>query len=102
MYYDIPASEAIDLVTPLAGTAWTMGGGQEVTLTFAASVPLLDVGTVVVPQGGVLRLVYEDGVRTDPTSRPRTVQGGSILSYVVAEVTDDGPLYRIALNRAGG
>lgn len=90
------------ITAPLMGAPWTVPPGVEATLHFPADVPAGEAGLVHVRPGGSLLLTYADGVRTDPATRPRTVAGGSLLSYVVTEVTEAGPLYVIALNRAAG
>ncbi|WP_291299279.1 hypothetical protein [Elioraea sp.] len=90
------------IATPLAGIPWTIPGGVEATLAFTADVKPGDAGMVIVSPDASLLLTYAEGVRTDPGIRPRAVAGGSLLSYVVTEVTEQGPLYVIALNRASG
>lgn len=90
------------LTTPLHGTPWNIPADTAATLHLRADVHVGEAGLVHVKPGGSLTLTYAEGLRTDPTTRPRSVAGGSLQSYVVTEVTDAGPLYVIALNRAAG
>lgn len=90
------------LTTPLHGTPWTVPADTAATLHLDVNVHPGEAGLIHVRPGGTLALTYAEGVRTDPATRPRNVAGGSLLSYVVTEVTDAGPLYVIALNRASG
>jgi hypothetical protein len=96
--------EEWNLAVPFMGSVWEIPAGVDATITLTASAPLGDAGTVIVQPGGTLRLVYAEGVRTDPARPPRTVStAGSILAFFVAEISEsDGPLYRIAINRTGG
>lgn len=87
---------------PLAGNLWTIPAGVEATLALGRDVPQGEAGMIDVRPGGALVITYAQGVRTDPTTRPRNVAGGSLLSYIVTEAGSEGPLYRIALNRAAG